>query len=257
MWEYGLAMTWVVLPLTVLGLGALCLAIARDVAGRLQGVKEWQMSTETWSVIPLALMFVACVRTSPVLWIPRYQIAVMGLALTTVAWLVGRPALRGLGEGIAGALTAMTIVSFFWMTPRTWLWPSEAAAFARIPYPSREFTPASTISPKLEKWNASPVTLDVGLAREKELGPGSVLAFSEDFGVYMALFWNNTYSNRAVYIAPGPDYLERLRNSDATWAYCASGDPACSSLGQPNSGWELVGRLDVENRGSVYRRAHR
>ncbi|MGA2450675.1 MAG: hypothetical protein ABTD50_18565 [Polyangiaceae bacterium] len=257
MWEYGLAMTWVVLPLTVLGLGALCLAVARDAAGRLQGVKEWQTAPETWSLIPLALTFVACVRTTPVLWIPRYQIAVMGLALATVAWLVGRPVLRGIGQGVVGALTAMTIVSFFWMTPRTWLWGSEAFAFAKIPYPAREFTPASAISPKLEKWNASPVTLEVGLAREKELTAGSVLAFPQDYGVYMALFWNNTYSNRAVYIPPGPDYLERLKKSDATWAYCASGDPACSSLGQPSSGWELVGHLDVENRGSVFRRAGR
>jgi hypothetical protein len=142
-------------------------------------------------------------------------------------------------------------------TPRTWLWWSEAKAFAKIPYPRREFTQASTISPTLEIWNGSPVTTDVGLAREKELGPGKVLAFSDDFGTYMALFWNNTFSNRALYIPSGPDYLERLRTSPATWAYCATGDPSCFPLSRPGSGWELVGRLDIENRGAVYRRAHR
>jgi hypothetical protein len=257
LWEYGMGMTWVVLPLVGVGFGLIGVELARSVVGRLVRRPEWTMASETYTLIPLALTLWAILEYSPALWGARYQIAAMGLGLAMVAWLAGRRFFRGAGEGIAGALAAMSLVSFFWMTPRTWLWGSEATAFAKIPYPRREFTPASSISPTLEIWNGSPVTTDVGLAREKELGPGKVLAFSEDFGAYMALFWNNTFSNMALYIPPGPDYLDRLWKSPATWAYCATGDLSCSSLFRPGSGWELVGRLDVENHGSVFRRARR
>ncbi len=257
MWEYGIAMTWVVFPLTLIAFGALGWALARGLMGRLAQQPRWALDSKTATLIPVALTLFAILRFSPALWGARYQIAAMALALAMVAWLAGRRVFSGAGEGIAGALVAMSIVSFFWMTPRTWLWWSEGRAFASIPYPEREFTPASAISPKLEIWNGSPVTMDAGLAREKELGPGKVLAFSDDFGSYMALFWNNTFSNQALYIRPGPDYLDRLAKSPATWAYCSTGDPSCSSLSRPGSGWELVGRLDVENHGSVYRRARR
>jgi hypothetical protein len=257
MWEYGIGVTWVVVPLAGLSLVALAAAVARDIAGHVARQPDWKVASETKTLVPVALTLVCILEFSPALWSARYQIAAMALALAMVAWLTRRRIFRGVGEGIAGALAAMSIVSFFWMTPRTWLWWSEAMAFARIPYPEREFTPASAISPKLEAWNGSPVTMEAGLAREKELTRGTVLAFSDDFGTYMALFWNNAFSNQALYIPAGPNYLQRLAKSSATWAYCATGDPNCRSLSSPESGWELVGRLDLEGHGSVYRRAHK
>jgi hypothetical protein len=256
-WEYGIGMTWVAFPLAALSLGMFAFAYSRGVIGRLVGRPGWMISNETRSLIPVAITLAVIVRFSPALWGSRYQIAAMGLALVMIAWLASRHPFRGIGEGVSGALSAMSIVSFFWMTPRTWLWWSEARAFAKIHYPQREFTPASAIEPTLNRWNGSPVVTETGMAREKELGPGSTLAFSADYGSYMALFWNNTYSNRAVYIPPGPDFMDRLRTSDATWAYCATGDPTCSGLSRPNSGWQLVGPLDIEDHGSVYRRVRK
>lgn len=254
MWEYGIGMTWVVFPLAVAATAALCFVLARDVAGRLLGIPGWRAAPDTFNLVPLAATLAAIVRASPALWGARYQIAAAGLALVMIGWVAGRRGFQGFGEGVAGALTAMSFVSFYWETPRTWLKWSEAKALARIPYPRREVTPAPAIAPGLEIWNGSPVTLDVGLAREKQLGPGAVLAFPDAYGVYMALFWNNTFSNRAVYVPSGPGYLDRLAQAGATWAYCATGDPTCADLSRPDSGWELVGRLDVENHGSVYRR---
>jgi hypothetical protein len=254
MYEYGLGITWVALPAAVLAILALCLALVRDVVARLIGHSEWRAAPETHNIVPVVLTLAAILYFSPALWGARYQIAAAGLVLVVLAWAAGRRGMEPVGEGIAAALTALAFVSFVWMTPRTWLKWSEARAFAKIPFPEREFTPASAISPDLEIWNGSPVTLEVGLAREKQLAPGAALVFPDYYGTYMALFWNNDFSNRAVYLPSGPDYVERLAKTDALWAYCGTADPGCSSLGDPGSGWELVGRLDVENHGKVFRR---
>ncbi|MDP9001385.1 MAG: hypothetical protein M3O46_14885 [Myxococcota bacterium] len=255
--EYGIGLTWVAFPIAAIAVGVLCIALVRDVLARVLRIPAWRLPDESRSIAPVVLTLLAMLALSPALWSARYQIAAVGLVLAVVAWAVSRRPLYGLGEEVAVLLTVMSIVSFFWTTPRTWLKWSEALAFAKIPYPEREFTPASAIDAKLEIWNGSPVTRDVGIEREKQLGPGAILAFPDNYGVYMALFWNNTFSNRVVYVPSGPNYVDRLMEVDATWAYCATGDPVCSALSAPHSGWEVVGVLDVENRGSVYRRTGR
>jgi len=188
------------------------------------------------------------------MWGARYQIAAVGLMFTFVAWAAGRRGFEALGQGIAGGLTAMAFASFFWMSPRNWLTPSETLAFAKLPFPLREVTPASDINPTMPGQNGSPVTTVAGLAREKELAPGAIVAIPANYGIYMSLFWNNEFSNRVVYVPDAEDWLGELAKTDAIWTYCAMGDRICRLLTAPDSGWELIGPLDIERHGTVFRR---
>jgi hypothetical protein len=254
MFEYGIGVVWLVVPIAVVACVAVCVALVRDLFGLVLRVPEWRAAPETRNIAPLVVTLAAMIHFSPALWGPRYQVAAMGLALVLIAWAAGRRGFGVFGRECAGALVTMGIVSFFWMTPRTWLWWSEARAYAKIPFPTREVTPAAEISPTLPIWNGSPVTKVAGLAREKEQAPGAVFAFPSNYGSYMALFWNNEYSNRVVYVPEFEDFLGDVMKSNALWAYCAAGDPVCGVLAAPNSGWAQVGPLDVEGHGTVFRR---
>jgi hypothetical protein len=254
MFEYGIGVVWLVVPIAVIACAALCLALVRDLFGLVLRMPEWRASPETRNIAPLVVTLAAMIHFSPALWGPRYQVAAIGLALVLVAWAAGRRGFGVFGREFAGALVTMGIVSYFWMTPRSWLWWSEAISYAKIPFPAREVTPAAEISPTLPIWNGSPVTKAAGLARENELAPGAVFAFPSNYGSYMALFWNNEFSNRVVYVPEFEDFLGQVTKSKALWTYCAAGDPLCRVLTAPNSGWAPVGVLDVESHGIAFRR---
>jgi len=222
--------------------------------GLVLGEPSWRAAPETRNLVPLALTLAAIVKFSPALWGARYQIAAVGLMFTFVAWAAGRRGFEVFGQGIAGGLTAMAFVSFFWMTPRNWLTWSETVAFAKLPFPQREVTPAADISPTMPGQNGSPVTTIAGLARERELAPGAIVAIPANYGIYMSLFWNNEFSNRVVYVPDAEDWLGELAKTNAVWTYCATGDRICRLLAEPDSGWELISPLDIERHGSVFRR---
>jgi hypothetical protein len=253
-YEYGMAVPWLIVPIVVVAVLALAGAPFRDLLGFLLRRPDVRPSSETRNACLLAATLVPMVYFSPALWGARYQIAALGVALALVAWATGRGKLARLGEGVAGALAVMAIISFFWAQPRWWYWPSEAKKLASIPWPEREVTPASEISPDLGMASASSITKETGLAREKQLAPGSILAMPSNFQVYIALFWNNEYSNKVVWVPEGPDYLARVAETDAMWLYCSFNDPMYRSLKKSDSGWAEIGPLNVEHWGAVFRR---
>jgi hypothetical protein len=254
MFEYGLGCIWVAFPVAAIAAVVLCFAIGRDFLGLVLRRTEWRAAPETRNVAPLIVTLATVLKFSPALWGARYHTAAVGLTFALVAWVAGRRGFGALGQGVAGALTVLGMVSFFWITPRTWLWWSEAVAFAEIPFPEREFTAASEISPTLPPWNGSPVTKVAGLAREKELAPGAIVAIPGNYGMYLALFWNNEFSNRVVCIQSKDDFIAEATKTTAMWAYCSNADPTCNPLSAAVLGWEAIGPLDIEHRGTVYRR---
>jgi hypothetical protein len=169
-----------------------------------------------------------------------------------VAWIGSRPGFSRLAEGAIAVATVGTIISFFWV-PRWWYTPSELVALAEIPYPLREFAFTPVISESLDLHSGSAITGEVGLAREQRVGPGAVVAFGSPDGNQPALFWNNTFSNRVVYVAPGPDFVERVKQTGAIWLYCNYDDPTYLSL-ISNPEWTELGALNVERWGSIFQR---
>jgi hypothetical protein len=252
-YEYGIAIPSVVIPVTFFVVLLLALTPFRDLIARVLRRPQWRSSEATRSASLLAVGLLPMLYFSPALWGARYQIAAVGIALGLVGWAAGRGG-EGRGHGLAGAIGVMSIVSFFWTEPRFWLWWSEAKKLAAIPYPEREVTQASTIDPSLDPKIGSAITKEMGLLREKQLGPGAVLAFPSNYGIYMGLFWNNDFSNKIVWVREGPDFMDRLAASNATWAFFAYPDPLYSSMKDKGSGWAELGPLNTEHWGAIFRR---
>ena len=130
------------------------------------------------------------------------------------------------------AASVMSIIVFVWMKPR-WIWlPSELAKLAAVPYPEREVTPAAKVSNAIDFHSGSAITREAG--RERELKPGEVFAW--DSTHFPALLWNNSFTNKVIYVGPGPGYLARLNAVGARLALCQNGAAYCAELAAASSG---------------------
>jgi hypothetical protein len=113
---------------------------------------------------------------------------------------------------------------------------------------------APTLSREVDRELGAPTLLDVGLAREKELKPGSLFVFGDRYSGFPSLFWNNTYSNRVKYVRGGPGFLARAAKEGATWISLDQNDPNIVEARSPSSGWQEVGKLNPINGGYAFRR---
>jgi hypothetical protein len=254
LYDYGFAVIWIVFPLSALSLLVILYLCLRDVVGRLLRVRMWR-SPDAWNGLLVALPVVAQVWLSPALWSGRYHIANVGALAALVAFLGGRPRWQAFGQGAATAAAVASLMVFFWTKPR-WIWlPSELASLAAIPYPEREVTPAASISKTIDYHSGSAITREVGLEREK-LKPGDIVAY--DYTQFPALLWNNTFTNKVVYVPGGAGYLDRVNALGARMVHCQNGAPQCAELAAATSGphptWKDVGVYNTENWAHVYER---
>jgi hypothetical protein len=251
--DYGFVVGWLLLPISLIGLVAVGIASFGSLLHRFGIWTPVRAKPETPNVLLLVLPAIVIFYTSPALWGPRYLIAAVGLFMALVAWVGGRRGFDRLGETAVSATLLCAFIMLFWQPRRWWYTPAEAVKLARTPYPEREVLPASGISPRTDLGRGAAITREAGLAREKELGPGSLLLFGDNYGGFPALFWNNDFSNRVQYV-PTAELLEKAKELDATWVYCAYGDPNRGALSAPGSGFEEITVFNVENWGTVFRR---
>jgi hypothetical protein len=255
LYDYGFAVTWFVFPLSALTLAVVVFLCLRDLIARVARIAVWRMP-EAYDPLLVALPVVAQVALSPALWGGRYHIANVGALAAICAFIGGRRRWYNFGAGAAVAAALTSLVVFVWLKPR-WLWlPSELKAFAAIPYPEREVTPATAISKTIDIRSGACVAHDVGLEREK-LKPGEIVVFNDSLA-FPSLLWNNSFSNTLVYVEGTSDYVDRANALGARWIYCRNGDPACAPLVAASTGatptWEDLGFVNIENWGHVYRR---
>jgi hypothetical protein len=207
-----------------------------------RATSDWR--SVAWIVV-LCGPAIAVAWTSPALDQGRYNLFVVGTMVTIIAWMSGASRLGGLaGDGAIGAASVMAVMSYADADPRFVLLPSELRALARLPAAEREVTPelgAATIR-------------EVGIARERELGPGDVVAFGDDYGGFVAELFNNEFSNRAIYVPDSSTFLKDAEAAGAKWVFCAPTSPCFDQVKLPDSGWTSVGRLHHNDDGAVYRR---
>ena len=244
--QYGLGVSWVVFPLGLVAAVACTVAWVRARVRRRRAAARAPAETlaDGRDAVWIAILAVTLLVSSPMLWTARYQIVAVGLLMVLTAWLGARPGWDRLGEGAVSTVVIASLMMFWWQPAGEWITPRQAWGLLSLPYPAREFEPAF----------GAPVTMAAGLARERELGDGAVLAFDDDYGAYLALFWNNRFSNRAVYLPSGPDFLARAQRIGAIWVYVNLRDPLLRTIQAPGSGWEEVGFLSAEKTGKVFRR---
>jgi hypothetical protein len=245
-YDYGFAVACFVFPLGALALVGALLLCVRDLFGRALRVPQW-LCPDATNVMLVAFPMMVSVYTSPALWGARYHIANVAVLTTLIAFWSGRARWRMFGEGVVAAACVMSIVVFYWVKPR-WLWtPSELAKLIAVPYPAREVTPTALVAPTLDLHSGSAMTREAGLERAK-LKSGDVVAFND--GVqFPALLWNDTYSNKLVYLH-GEKFAAQAAAIGADMAYCRSGDPECAAL--IAAGWKDAGELNVEHWGRIY-----
>ena len=239
--DYGIGVVWIALPLAALAWG-LCLA---QTAWRWLTRHRDLPGDRSAPPLALALILTAMIWGSPALCGPRYHIAAVGLVFALVAWLTGRPPRDRIGESAVSAVLVMSLMMFYWTpAPHWWFSPSRLRELARRPAIERE----------VDRELGAPTSLAAGLARERELGPGSLLVFNERYGAFPSLFWNNTFSNRIQYLPGGPDFLARAAKAGATWVYVFSPFDLAAARAA-GSGWqEVAGALNVINGGAAFRR---
>jgi len=225
-WEYGIGMTWV--AFLSLRSRSACLPLPihvgdRPLVGRrLDDIERNAISDS------VAITLAVIVRFSPALWGSRYQIA---------------PWARAGDDCVASQSPSI---------PRHWrgsfrsafrdehrvILLDDAAHLAVVVRSSRicqnplspaRIYAASAIEPTLNRWNGSPVVTETGMAREKELGRARRWPSPQIMAAIWPLLEQHVFQSSRVHSA-GPDFMDRLRTSDATWAYCATGDPTCSGF---------------------------
>lgn len=236
--EYGIGIVWVAVPLGAIAFLSVLSASLRRRFG--QGDP-----TEPAPPLSVALILAAMVAGSPALWGPRYHTAHVALMFSLVAWLTRRPGWQRLSEPAVSMVAVTSLMMFWWTpTPRWWFTPERMVELWRAPPAHRE----------LDRDLGAPTLLTVGLAREKELKPGSLFVFNERYSGFPSLFWNNTYSSRVKYVKGGAGFLSRAAQEGATWISIDQNDPNIHQARAAGSGWQEVGVLNPINRGYAFRR---
>ncbi len=237
--EYGIGFIWIVIPLGVAAFVACWVQVVRSRRAGPGGAATVQPPAL------LALIMAGIVAGSPALWAPRYHIAGMGVLMALAAWLTGRPPRARLGESAVAVVLVTSLMMFWWTpAPRWWFTPEQLLKLAE----------ASPVDREVDRDLGAPTVRSVGLARERELGPGTLLVFSDRYSGYPSIFWNRSYSNRILYLRMGPDFLARAARAGATWIFVL--EPWIMAQARvPGAGWQEVGPLNgINGGGTVFRR---
>ena len=207
---YGLAVPFMLVPL------AAVLLVALVVSGARRGFRRLVLRSpgdEGDRRIAYAVLLVAVIAygaaVSPALWQARYNIHVVAGMFLLVAWASGLPRGRRLGEGVASFAIVAFLINLWWAQPGWGFTVESALDFAKLPADERALHAAYG-------WS---IADQVAEARERELGPGAVVAFTDDC-TFPGPLWNEHYTNRLEFVpaALGANgALARIEELHARW----------------------------------------
>jgi hypothetical protein len=194
-----------------------------------------------WAVVLAAFSLIGF-ATSPIINAPRFTLAPIAAGIALECWMFSSRRFRQAVTGLAFILPASFLMMTYWEPPdRQWLkTPTEAWELAKMSPTQRE----SSLK------GGSPVDEKVGLQREKDLGEGDVVAWDAD-NILPSQLWNDSFSNRAVYVGNAPDRVAEVERLHAKWVVPAANGAISKMVTAPNSGWEVVGPLSFA---TAYRR---
>ena len=253
--DYGFAWAWVVLPVLAV---VTSLLFVRWISARFailfrlrtRGPDDEAMG----SAMMLALVASVSLYLSPAVFIARYHVASLGMLVACLAWTCSRWRTQRLSEDLALFAQLGSFMMAFWGPQSTrWVYLFDAHQiwhWVTTQYPQRELEDVK--SSEGAHLLVSPVNLISGTAREKEVRRGDVVAF--DNLEYVTNLWNNEYSNRVEWIDSPSDPLGEAEKKNAKWIYTKSGTVLNQQLAKSTARWEVVGPLEIESFGNVYRR---
>jgi hypothetical protein len=232
LYGYGIAVPFLLLPLDAIVVALLAFAGGRWVLRRLIAENG---DTRTPCAIALASIFFAMAYASPGLWVTRYNLHLVAGLLFLVAWATGYARAPRLGDAVASVTILTSLASLWWAQPGWGFDISSALEFAKLA-PERRAVHAAA------EWSIDDPAAE---ARERELGPGAVVAFTDDV-VFTGELWNEHYSNRLEYV-PGDlgdqGALDRLEQIHARWFTVGPQSTLYGAIRAHPERWQEVGRV--------------
>lgn len=252
--DYGFAWAWIVLPVFALVVIVVVVCwLATFLATRVVRVRtRGPGDEELASAMMLAVVASTSLYLSPAIFIARYHVASLGMLAGCLAWLVSRWKTTRLSDDVALFAGLASFIFMCWAPTKhefVYLYrPVHVLKWLATPYPLRELEDIGT--PETPKLLVAPANTTTALLREKEIKRGDVVAF--DYIDYYALLWNNDYSNTVTWLSE-PDPLAEAERIGAKWVYTRGGTKLYSEI-VASPRWELIGPLEAESMGSVWRR---
>jgi hypothetical protein len=237
---YGYALSFVVLPLLVIGMPVAVVRLVRS---------YWPGAQPDRAARNLMLVMVPLLATaplSPALWSTRYNIHLACALVLGAVWTTSRAGLRIFREGALGAASIASVIMLTWADPR-WGIPINDVI---------ELTHKSAEERAVYHWLMYTVPLETGRARETELGPGDVVTFTDNY-TFPSILWNERFSNRIVYVPYAGDataFLDRLRAVRAKWTTAPAGSEEFGVLTAATQEWEQVGLMSITRNWTAFRR---
>lgn len=241
--DYGLGTPWALIPISVVTAFAIVADALASLRSRFVGSPEPEergaARAQLWRLLFVLLPSLYLI---PAFHVGRYHLLSLLVVCACVTWMGARFGARRMVEALVAAMIIGNTCTLAW-NDRGWLrGPELLAQMANTPIPLRfhkvEFVPADRV--------------ETAMPREREIGPGDVVVFERI--AYLALLWNDHYSNRVVWLEDVPNPLVGARRRHAEWIYAARGGWLDTAAGRPGSGWAFVGGLEIEGFGNIYRR---
>jgi hypothetical protein len=237
--QHGLGMPWVVVPIVII---ALPVAIARWLFSL---VERTAKRADIDNLLLVSLPMLATLPLSPAAWALRYNVHIAAVLMLIAAWACGRAGMRLLNEGTVAVAIVTGIMMLWWADPGWCITYDQAKELAGLSSSER--------ATYYWKWHTVPK--ETAVARERELGPGDVVAFTDDY-TFPAVLWNERYSNRIVYL-PFRDAESFLRGAlelHAKWVAATAGTAEYQTLRGASNEWEEVGIISTTRPWTGFRR---
>jgi hypothetical protein len=226
-WGYGIGFPFFVLPWALF---MLPFAAARAFLSLL----DKKFDRATWSLLLVSLAISLTWPISPQKWFARYNIQIVAGLAFVAAWSGSRRWTRRASDALAAIAIGTSLVMLYWADPGWSITIDSARKLARM-------TPAERAS-----WESVGYSFETkaAAAREEELGPGDVAAFTDEYS-FPSLLWNEKFSNSVVYVqsGAGDSFLSRLDSVGAKWVATMSGMPDYRTLKSHPTRWQEVGFL--------------
>jgi hypothetical protein len=240
--------SWVVFPVCAVAVAVLTvrwlLVFSNGLRSRGRG------DDAVWSAMTLAFVGIVSIYLSPAYHIPRYHTAAVGMIVASLCWISSRRSASRIALEVAIVAQLGSIMAAYWAPQRAgWISvysPMQVVRWLKTPMPAREVTDLT--SKEWPEMLISPVLKEAGLARERDVRKGDVVAF--DYTDFPAVLWNNAYSNTVVWLQSATDPLGEAEQKHAIWLYTRPGTTLAGQLATSKA-WEQVGRLETENTGGI------
>jgi hypothetical protein len=237
--SYGYAIPWIVLPAA-----AIALPIAAFLA--LRGLRSRTDDRGAKNVLLVVLPLLATAPLSPALWLGRYNIHVAAALIVAAVWGFSQRGWRRFSEGAMGASIIVSIIMLWWADPGWGITRAQLMELANL----------STDARAAYEWPMYAVPTKTALARERELGDGEVVVFTDEFFSFPSLLWNDRFTNRLLWVHfdGAESFLKKIADARARWAVAVPGTGEYVALREARQQWQEVGLMTTTGSWTAFRR---